>query len=151
MGMLEVIEMLKEVTYKIILITGLFPATLLLFFSFLGLANILSSNQLYQKDIIILTSILLGMAGYVGLITSLALPKKTLLNFLLLLLGLIGFSIFLSYEGGMRGWKWLLTIEEPEEWFFPAWPIIASLLGLFVNMFKLKKNSNTRQAQKPKL
>ncbi|MEN9972008.1 MAG: hypothetical protein RIS20_355 [Bacteroidota bacterium] len=135
--------MLKELTYKIILITGLLLATFLLFFSFSGLANIMSSNHLFQKDIIIFTSILLGIAGYVGLITSLLLPKKTLINFLLLLLGLIGFSIFLSYEGGLRGWIWLLTIEEPEEWFLLAWPIISSLLGLIVNTINLFKTPPT--------
>ncbi|MFM6994594.1 MAG: hypothetical protein ACKOWO_05730 [Sediminibacterium sp.] len=97
-------------------------------------------------------SILFGITGYIGLITSLALPKKNFLNFLLLLLGLIGFSIFLSYEGGMKGWKWLLTIEEPEEWFILALPIIASLLGLIVNVIKTIKNtSNTSLAQEPEL
>jgi hypothetical protein len=135
--------MLKELTYKIILVTGLFPATFLLFFSFFGLANITSSNHLFQKDIIILTSILLGIVGYIGLITSLTLPKKTLINFLLLFMGLIGFSIFISIEGGIRGWKWLLTIEEPEEWFLLAWPIITSLLGLIVNSIKIIKSPQT--------
>lgn len=148
---LEVIEMNKEMIYNIILITGLIPATILLSFSFLGLANIISSNVLYKRDIIILTSIISGMAGYAGIITSLVIPKKAILNCLLLSFGLIGFSIFLSYEGGMRGWKWFLTIEEPEEWFLPAWPIIAALIGLIINLYRsIKNNSNTRLEKKSK-
>lgn len=141
---LSVIEMLKELTYKIIIITGLLPASILLVFSFMGLSNILSSNHLIGEDIILLFSIIVGIAGYIGLVTSLVIPKKTMLNFLLLLLGLIGFSIFLSMEGGMHGWLWFLTIEEPDEWLLPAWPIITALIGLIVNLIRFIQNPKNK-------
>ncbi len=132
--------MLKELTYKTLLITGLLPATFLLFFSLLALFNILNLDYLNQKHTLFLLSILLGTSGYIGLLTSLIYPKKTLLNFIFLLLGLIGFSIFLSHDGGMRGWIWLVSIEEPDEWIIIAWPIIVSIIGLIINLVRTIKH-----------
>lgn len=134
--------MIKDLIYKMILFTGILPASILLFFSLIGFATIIIDNILDGRNIIILISIIFGIVGYVGLITSMIFPRKALLNFILLLLGLIGFSIFLSYEAGLKGWKWLVTIEEPEEWFLPGLPFVATVIGLIVNLKESIKNKS---------
>ncbi len=132
--------MIKDLIYKIILLVGLVPATLMLCFSILGLCTIVTSDYIYLKEIILLFSIIFGILGYTGLLTSLLIPEKAKLNFCFLLLGLIGFSVFLSYESGISGWKWLLTMEEPDEWAILGLPNIAALVGLTVNAIRMVKS-----------
>ena len=47
-------------------------------------------------------------------------------------------------EGGMHGWLWFLTIEEPDEWLLPAWPIITALIGLIVNLIRFIQNPKNK-------
>ncbi len=134
--------MSKELIYKLLLFTGLIPASILVCFSFLGLYNVITLNVLNFRNIITLTSLSLGIIGFIGLNTSFVVPKKAKLNFILLLLGIIGFSMFLSFEGGIAGWKWFVTIEEPDEWFLLGWPVIIAIVGLIVNFRAILKRKN---------
>lgn len=131
--------MIKEYLYKAILGIALIPATLLLSYSFAGLAIIFERDELNNKELIIIFSMISGIAGYIGLLTSLIIPKKAKLNFVLLLIGLLGFSLFTSFTGGISAWKWLLLFEEPDEWFILGLPFIASIVGVVFSIFEIRK------------
>lgn len=93
---------LNHVIYVITLLLGLFPATFLFILMTEGMTSILTWNDLDLRIAFIMISFILGMGGYVGLFTALIAPKKYKLNSALLLFGLVGFSIFMSLEGGKR-------------------------------------------------
>ncbi|MES2587807.1 MAG: hypothetical protein V4622_02435 [Bacteroidota bacterium] len=138
-------KMNKDIIYKLTIISGLIPATILLLLTIIGISNIFSFHEIRFKEFIVFTSMILGIVGYVGLLTSLIFNNKTILNLILLLLGLIGFVIFTSFEGGLYAWKWIITMEEPEEWFIPVWPNVVSLIGIVVNSFKIIKKAKNEQ------
>jgi len=101
-------------------------------------------------SVLLFVSLLFCIVGYAGLCTALLLPKRPKLNVSLLLLGLIGFSIFMSLQGGSSAWKWLLLFEEPDEWFLLGFPFISLLLGLSVNVkrsIKEPKKTNNRYVE----
>lgn len=128
---------LNHVLYVIILLLGLFPATFLFILMIQGMTSILTWYDLHLRIAFIMISFILGMAGYIGLFTALIAPRKYKLNSALLLFGLVGFSIFMSLEGGITAWKWFLFIEEPDEWFILGLPIISALVGLIVNVRRI--------------
>ena len=69
----------------------------------------------------------LGILGYVGLLMSLKQNKQKkgeLVNFIFLLLGITGFVVFTTFVGGIKAWKWIITVEEPDEWLMFTGPIL---------------------------
>ena len=125
--------MKKETVNRILTILALIPATLFMVLSIFGLVQILSNFDI--KDIPILLSIVFGLLGYVGLWMNLKQNKELkaeLLNFLFLLLGIIGAVLFILFEGGMRAWKWIITVEDPVEWLIFVGPILIALYLLFL-------------------
>jgi hypothetical protein len=77
---------------------------------------------------------LCGICGYIGLIMILKGLHKTrhILKSIFLILGLIGFIIFVNYSGRNNFWKWILSVEEPDEWFIIMLPLIVS--GIFLTL-----------------
>lgn len=72
-----------------------------------------------------------GLLGYIGLVMNLKQDKKIkseLLNFIFLTLGIIGFIMFNSIEGGIEAWKWIILIEEPDEWLIFVGPILITII-----------------------
>jgi len=124
---------------KTILGIALIPATLLLSFSFAGMSIILSGDEISTDELVIIFSMISGIAGYIGLLTALIIPQKAKLNLVLLLIGLLGFSLFTSFTGGTRAWKWLLFFEEPDEWFIMGLPFIASIVGVVFSIFEIRR------------
>lgn len=85
--------MIKETAYKIILISGIVPATILLFFSFYGIFRFISDQFYSVQDFLFLLSYIFGICGFVGLFRALIFKTKPILTILLLTLGLVGMSI----------------------------------------------------------
>jgi hypothetical protein len=121
---------MKRETINILLtIIAIIPFTFFMFISVYGIINILSRFDI--KDSLLLSSMLFGIFGYVGLLMNLKQNKEIkneLLNFVFLSLGIIGFVMFNSFEGGTKAWKWIFTIEEPDEWLIFVGPILITTL-----------------------
>ena len=120
---------MKRETINIILtVISLLPMTYFLLLSIYGMFNILSNFE--TKSIMILISMIFGVYGYIGLLMNLKQNKNLkveIINFIMLLLGIIGFAIFNSIIGGKDAWKWIVTMEEPDEWFILVAPILISI------------------------
>lgn len=102
--------------------------TLFLFLSIYGISNILSNFD--AGDTPVLLSMILGILGFVGLFMNLKQNRRLkpeLLNFILLTFGIIGFVLFISLEGGIKAWKWIIMIEEPGEWLLFVVPLLITI------------------------
>lgn len=125
-------KMIKEIIYKIILVSGLAPASILLCFSFYGIFKLLS-DQLYSTQVFLdLFAMILGIFGFVGLVRALMLKNKPTLTILLLILGLVGISMI----GGVDFWIWTFTMAEPDEWIIAGYPMIVSIIAIVVNSYE---------------
>ncbi len=125
--------MKKEKIIIFLTIIAIIPSTLFFGMSILGIINILSN--FYPKDITILISMLFGICGYIGLLLNLKQiksKKSEVINFVFLILGVIGFIIFNSSIGGMNSWKWILTFEEPDEWLIFVTPILITIILIVI-------------------
>lgn len=135
----------RETLNTIVTIIALIPMSFFMFLSIFMIRNIILNIQ--PNDFPILTSLLLGILGYIGLLWNLIYDKKKVaetLNFILLVLGILGFILFVSIEGGFKGWRWIFTIEEPEEWFIIVGPIIITIYLMIEKvkrLFRLYKGS----------
>ena len=121
--------MKKETINIILTVLALLPMTFFLFVSIYGVFNILSS--FHFNDILVLISLIFGILGYAGLVMNLKQNKKLkteVINFIFLLLGIVGFVLFNSFEGGLKAWKWILMIEEPDEWLMYVGPTLITII-----------------------
>lgn len=121
--------MKKETINIILTVLALLPMTFFLFVSIYGVFNILSS--FHFNDTLVLISLIFGILGYAGLVMNLKQNKKLkteVINFIFLLLGIVGFVLFNSFEGGLKAWKWILMIEEPDEWLMYVGPTLITII-----------------------
>ena len=121
--------MKKETINIILTVLALLPMTFFLFVSIYGAFNILSS--FHFNDTLVLISLIFGILGYAGLVMNLKQNKKLkteVINFIFLLLGIVGFVLFNSFEGGLKAWKWILMIEEPDEWLMFVGPTLITII-----------------------
>ena len=84
---------------------------------------------------------ILGISGYAGLAFSL-IPRfenKWHFKITLLSFGILGFIIFNTVTVGKDAWKWILKIEEIDDWIIWVWPTIVSLTLILINGQKLFK------------
>ena len=132
---------MKKDTINIVLtLLALLPMTFFLFVSIYGIFNILSSFDL--NAIIILISLIFGIIGYVGLLMNLKQNKdlkSEIINFIFLLLGIVGFVLFNSFEFGLKAWKWILMIEEPDEWLMFVGPTLTTIILIVIKGKRLTK------------
>jgi len=125
--------MIKEMINRILTVLAIIPSTFFIVMSIIGIVNVISN--FYPRKVIILLSILFGILGYVGLWMNLKQNKKKkveVINFILLFLGIIGFVMFNSLEGGLQAWIWILTIEEPNEWLLFVGPVIITIILIII-------------------
>lgn len=126
----------KEIIYRIILVSGIIPATLLLFFSIYAIFIFSITGITDDKGFLdLLLSPILGICGYIGLVRALVFKTKPLLTVLLLVLGLIGISII----GGKTFWIWALTFSEPDEWLIGGYPMFVTIFTIIVNSYRFLK------------
>ncbi|WP_338769040.1 hypothetical protein WAF17_09055 [Bernardetia sp. ABR2-2B] len=117
-------------------------ATLLLFPSLFFLIKELIEFR--NDNLPIIMCFLGGIAGYFGLWMLLSKNKSIkfrVLNIILLIFGVSSFVGFTSITGGERAWKWVLTFEELDEWFFIVYLSIIFICLLTLNVFYQKLES----------
>ena len=142
---------MKRETITIILTTiTLFPMTFWLFLSIYGLKSILTNFD--SNNIQIVLAMVFGIIGYIGLIMNLKTDKKMKaerINFIFLLVGIIGFILFHSIEGGLEAWKWIIFMEEPDEWIIFVGPILMTIIITVMKGNHLMKGfKNTKKSKK---
>jgi len=118
-------------------ILTLIPLTFYLIISVYALYKILSKFSV--DALIILIPIILGILGYVGLLMNLKKNKGQkweFINLTFLISGIIGWVLFNSFVGGIEAWKWIIMIEEPDEWLIFVGPI---LLTMYLTIIKTKR------------
>ena len=130
---------MKQILY-IILISGLIPATWLLGLTFLGIYFAIQNAELTFDYILVITSMILEIGGYVGLLLLLKGLHKTsrIKKLTLLLCGLIGFLIFMLHVSPRNFFEWLFEFET--ENLIGKWPLFVSLLFSVLIIKDLIKN-----------
>lgn len=124
--------MKKEINIVLTLL-ALLPMTFFLFVSIYGVFNSLSSFDFKKMPLLI--SFIFGILGYAGLLMNLKQNKELkaeVINFIFLLLGIVGFVLFNSIEGGLKAWKWVLIIEEPYEWLMFVGPNLITIVLIII-------------------
>jgi hypothetical protein len=119
----------------VLTIIALVPATPLVFFSSLWLF------QIHIIDYGIFISMIFGVFGYIGLIMNLFWNKPIkieIVNFILLLFGFVGFFIFIIFERSGRVLKWVITMEEPDEFLILVSPTLISIILLLIKGKQIK-------------
>ncbi|MEX1003356.1 MAG: hypothetical protein WDZ35_14650 [Crocinitomicaceae bacterium] len=119
------------------------PASILVFFSTGVFVTLIPEFEFEFRKIIAVLYLLLGIAGYIGIIFAMVgrLETKPKLILTLLSCGILSFILFNSFEGGTRAWKWIFTIEEPGEWFLLVWPTLVSIYFVIRAIRKLSHNN----------
>lgn len=129
---------MKRKSINVILtLFALVPMTFYLLLTVYGIVNVLM--RFAPDDALLLLSMVFGVLGYVGLAMNLKQNKELkveLINFILLLIGVSGGILFTSIEGGLKAWKWIFTIEEPDEWLMSVGPV---LIVIFLMVLKGKR------------
>ena len=59
-----------------------------------------------------------------------------LTTYTFLISGIIGWVLFNSFVGGIEAWKWIIMIDEPDEWLIFVGPI---LLTMYLTIIKAKR------------
>ena len=129
--------MKKDKLNNFLTILTLIPLTFYLMISVYALYNILSKFSV--DALIILIPITLGILGYVGLLMNLKKNKGQkweFINLTFLISGIIGWVLFNSFVGGIEAWKWIIMIDEPDEWLIFVGPI---LLTMYLTIIKAKR------------
>lgn len=134
----------NKIVNVILTIVALIPMTYFLIFSLYVLIRILSSFEV--SDTLYAFCLLCGILGYIGLLMNLKQPKSRkaeIINVIFLSLGIIGFLIFYSLTSGIDGWKWIITMKEPDEWLVLVIPLLITLY-----LIVIKGNQLSRKYQK---
>jgi hypothetical protein len=120
-------------------ILAFIPATILTFLSISLFAFLIQDFEFEFLQIIAILYLVLGIAGYLGIIIAMLgrLESKPKLILILLSCGILSFILFVSFEGGNRAWNWILTFEEPGEWFIIVWPTLVSFYFVIRAISKL--------------
>lgn len=131
---------MKRKSINVILtLFALVPMTFYLLLTVYGIVNVLM--RFAPDDALLLLSMVFGVLGYVGLAMNLKQNKELkgeLINFILLLIGVSGVILFTSIEGGLKAWKWILTIEEPDEWLMSVGPVSIVIFLMVLKGKRLK-------------
>jgi FtsH-binding integral membrane protein len=130
---------MKNSIKKIFILTGLLPATFLLGLTIIFLPSFIRDLSFEFDDIFLPVSMIFGICGFIGLLLSI-MPKfedKRLLKLVFLILGILGSIMFISIAGGKEAWTWILKIEEFDEWIIAVWPLIVSIVLIYLNIQKI--------------
>ena len=111
------------------------------------LPNLISNFEFDFEYVLILLSCVFGISGFIGLLTLFNINKivNHILTIILLTSGMLGSVIFISTTGGQKAWKWILTFEEPDEWFIFMWPNIVALVFTIIlaRQYQTKKSTKS--------
>ena len=66
--------------------------------------------------------------------------KSQIINIVLLICGIFSFIIFFSITNGIEAWKWVLIVEEPDEWFIFVYPSLISIIFVVFLLKEIKQN-----------
>ena len=119
----------------LLIVSGLIPAMILLVLTILFLPGFIVEYDFSVKQTILILSMLFGLLGFHGLVLSI-LPmydSKPRLKFILLAAGVIGSFMFTTIIGGKSAWVWILSVDEFDEWMIWTWPVIVSIILMFLN------------------
>jgi hypothetical protein len=136
---------MKKAYYIIFVLLGLIPASFLLFMILVsGIFGFALSGR-----IIYLVEMLLGISGYLGLLSLLRGLKEQYykLNLILLGLGFFGFNIFLFFDEEMSGvWKGFLSGKRNLDGWVLLFllPNIISLISVIFISIKIYNNKNEK-------
>ena len=135
---------MKTALYYLFLFSGLTPALYLLTLTLFFLPGLLKDFIYYHENGVapIVFSCLSGICGFIGLIRLIRRKAKQShsLTITLLSLGITGAVVFLIVTGGREALEWVLSFEEPDEWFVFVWPNIVSLtFAIALSFKKLRK------------
>lgn len=124
----------------IILISSLVPATHLLAFIILFICFTVPNIEFFDT-ILLISSMLLGVCGYIGLIMLLNgfHTTKHLKKLVLLISGVTGYAIFIIYFRVINFTGWLFDFHY--ETLYEKWPIIVNLLFCFLIIHHLITNN----------
>lgn len=121
---------MKSFINYLFIFSAIIPATYLLFLCLLVLGEVVSDFSFNSESILYLLIGLSGIMGYLGLLFLFAENRiKNAVIIMCLSLGVISLIIFTSIQG-IHAWKWILTMEEPDEWFILVWPSIVSVVQI---------------------
>ena len=121
---------MKTIVNTVFIISGIIPATFLLLLCFFMIGKFFTDSYTDSSSTLFLFNSILGVFGYVGLIFLLLEHKvKSWVILCFLASGLCSFVIFNSIAGE-RAWRWILTMEEPNEWFIFVWPAIVAFVSI---------------------
>lgn len=130
---------MKNLLQILLLISGFLPATYL---SFLCILVLTSGDHMHITVYIVC---ILGLGGYIGMFLLFLEHRVNNWSIVVLLLaGIVSFILFVN-QGRDGAWKWVLTIEEPDEWFIFVWPSVIALLNitrLLIKKLKPKRAVN---------
>ena len=129
-------------------LSAVIPATCMLFISLLFLSDIISYGAATVYQGFFYTSIVFGALGYVGLILNLIpkFNKSYLTKLIFCLLGSIGFAIFLNLQGDYNTFRWIIEIQEPQEWIIFIWPNVVTLVLIMFFIYKLTFKNKLQSA-----
>ena len=130
---------MKQLLY-LILISALLPATWLLALTVMGIYFAIPNAELSFDFFLIISSMLLEIGGYIGLLLLLKGLHKTnhIKKLSFLLCGLLGFLIFMLHVSPRNFIDWLLEYEV--ESMIGKWPLIVSLVFSILIIMNLKQN-----------
>jgi hypothetical protein len=132
---------MKQILY-IFLISSLVPATWMLGLSCIGILFVIPNAELSFDYLLTISSMILGICGYVGLLMLLKGLHKTnhFKKLTFLLCGLMGFLIFMLNVSPRNFIDWLL--EYDFESMIGKWPLIVSLtfcILIIIDLIKIKR------------
>ncbi|HLS71749.1 MAG TPA: hypothetical protein VK027_08805 [Chitinophagaceae bacterium] len=145
---------MRNLIVKTIVLSALIPSIYLMGISLFLLIPALFENIKYNSFLdttILFFSIIFGILGFVAFIFQLFYKSKSKvkIKILFLLLSIIGYFTFISFERGIQGWKnmfdSLINIKDNLiDFYMVLWPVLVSLFLLIYNLVFLNRiNKNT--------
>jgi hypothetical protein len=136
---------MKKFYYILFLLFGIIPATFLLLMILIsGIFGFGLSGKVFY-----LIQMFLGVSGYLGLLSLLRGLKKQhfKLNLILLILGLLGFNMFLFFDQEMESvWKRIVSGKgNIEQWLLFILPNIVSLTFIILISKKIYNERNEKK------
>ena len=125
---------MKKTILFILLFSGILPSIQLFGLSIFGIYAMISNFEISIEWFVGITSILMGLCGFWGLLSLVNGLHKTKHNkkIILLTIGIIGFILFMTYVSPRNIIEWL--IEPTIESLIGKLPIVVSLIFLMLTI-----------------
>jgi hypothetical protein len=117
-----------RIFFKIVLaLSGILPATYLMFWLVIILVMLLTYGSWDVQKVFFIGLILLAITGYIGLLLVLfeeTVKKEKIIGFLLA--GVVSFIIFTSISDN---WSVIFSMED-QDWFLFTWPTVVAVINI---------------------